>query len=695
MRRYSQLAWSGSDGWVRTVLIVVSLLLLGPMVFGIAFALFEGTMDIMGDGPEGVSWAFRAMTGTGAHLGALASLAFTQRAFRRRPLSTYLTTADRLRRMRLQEGGMVGAAIAGGGIVVGSMLGVVQWDGRFASQGWILVAALALAPLQVAIEEVVRGVVLQTILGRTKRGWVGIVGSSLVMALAARIVAGWFEPTLSGWAVFAVAFGGSFLAATVALLDDGLELVVGARTGIRVVLFLGVGLLPIQVSAPFGAGLVLVTCAAGAVVVGLWGAGGSLYDLDRVLTRIEPPADRSREPEDPSVDRCLNCGADLVGPYCHECGQKGIDRNQSLQVLLPEVTDVLFEVDSRIWRTIRMLLLRPGLLTRYYNGGRREEFVRPFRLYIAFSFLFFVALVSFPPGSPGGPFSTWTDAFGGVQDGFNDARAAVEIRGPVTDVGEEDSTVSVEAIRFTVTSDTDVDDVPRLDSLSIGQIIHVEADRRNGTLVARDLHVDDPDAALKMVGTLEFVGEQSLSVLGTTFRVTDDTRFSGADSLAAFQVGDRVEVDYERSDGALAATTIENADDFVDRIVAGETEALKALIENFSRAMFFLVPLFALLLQALYLRDPYLAHLIFALHEHAFIFFTGMLVVLVGLIPQSWTWMAQIVLGAGIPVYLALSLRTAYDETGIGAAIKSVFLLGVYVILLLIGIGFTVGYLSL
>lgn len=694
MRRYSELAWSGSHGWVRTVLIVLVLLLLGPMAFGIAFALFEGTMDVVGADPGAVSWAFRAVTGTGLYLGTLASLAFTQRAFRRRPLRSYLTAADRLRRTRLWEGGAAGAAIAGGGIVLGSLLGVVQWTGDFASQGWILAIVLALTPLHVAIEEVVRGVVLQTVLGRTKRGWAGIVGSSLVMALAVRIVAGWFEPSLSGWAVFAVAFGGSLLAATVALLDDGLELVMGARTGIRLVLFLGLGLLPIQVAAPFSTGLILVVCAAGAVVGGLWWTGGTLYDLDRVLKRVDPPSDRSRDPEDPSVDRCLNCGADLVGPYCHECGQKGVDRNQSLQVLLPEVTDVIFEVDSRIWRTIRMLLLRPGLLTRYYNGGRREEFVRPFRLYIAFSFLFFVALVSFPPGSPNGPFSAWSDAFGEFEDGFSDARTAIEVRGPVTDVGVADSTITVEGIRFTVVPETDFDDVSSLDSLSTGAILHIEGNRRNGTLVVRDLHLDDPDDPLKLVGTVEFVGEQSLSVLGTTLRATADTRFSGADSLAAFQVGDRVEVDYERSDDALTATSIESADNFVDRIMAGETDALKALIENFSRAMFFLVPLFGLLLQALYIRDPYLAHLIFALHEHAFIFFTGMLVVLVGLIPQSWTWMVQIVLGAGIPVYLALSLRTAYDESWLGAAAKGLFVLATYVILLIVGIVSTVGVLT-
>lgn len=695
MRRYSHLAWSGSHGWVRTVLIVLSLLVLAPMAFGIAVALAEGVRGALGVNDTSLSWAFRLLTATALHLGALGSLAFTQRAFRRRTLRSYLTTADRLRRARLQWGGIAGAGIAAGGLVVGLVLGFVEVGDAGVTAVWIVGAALLVTPMQVGIEEVLRGVVLQTILGRTKRGWASIVGSSLVVALGALLAVEWFSQPPPQGLVFGIVLAESLLAAAVALLDDGLELVVGARTGVRGLLVLVFGLLPLQVPALFGFGLVLLILGAGVGLGALWGTGRSLYDLRDVLRRVDPPPDRSPDSGEMTVDRCLNCGADLIGSYCHNCGQKGVDRNQSLQVLLPEVTDVLFEVDSRIWQTIRLLLLRPGLLTRYYNGGRREAFVRPFRLYIAFSFLFFVALVSFPPGSPSGPFSAWSDTFGEFEDGFSDARPPIEVRGPITAVGVPNQTVAVEDIRFHVTPEAEYDDVSTLDSLSRGQIIHIEGERRRDTLIVRSFHVDDPDDQPTITGPLEYVGEQSLSLLGTSIRTTDETGVSGADSLAALQVGDRIEVDYERSDGTLTATQVENADNFLDRVMAAETDALTSLIENFSRAMFFLVPLFGLLLQALYVRDPYLGHLIFALHEHAFIFFTGMLVVLVGLIPQTWVWIVQVGLGAGIPIYLALSLRTAYDETWLGAIVKSMFVLVVYVILLLVGIGFTVGYLSL
>ena len=93
----------------------------------------------------------------------------------------------------------------------------------------------------------------------------------------------------------------------------------------------------------------------------------------------------------PSDDqRCLNCGAVLSGQYCGQCGQRARRRMITVWELLRDVVDGLFDADSRLWRTLVPLLLRPGFLTAEYLYGRRVRYLPPLRTYLVLSFLFFL-----------------------------------------------------------------------------------------------------------------------------------------------------------------------------------------------------------------------------------------------------------------------------------------------------------------
>jgi len=93
-----------------------------------------------------------------------------------------------------------------------------------------------------------------------------------------------------------------------------------------------------------------------------------------------------------SVDNpdCLNCGTRLRGQYCGHCGQRSRNRLISIWQLLQEAVGDLFELDSRLWRTVVPLLARPGQLTRDYLEGRRARYMPPFRTYLVLSIIFFV-----------------------------------------------------------------------------------------------------------------------------------------------------------------------------------------------------------------------------------------------------------------------------------------------------------------
>ena len=89
---------------------------------------------------------------------------------------------------------------------------------------------------------------------------------------------------------------------------------------------------------------------------------------------------------------CENCGSPLYGKHCRDCGQRGDSPIRSLPRLTREALDHMFSADSRLWRTLRDLLLRPGALTRRYLNGGRVHYTPPFRLYILLSLIFFLGL---------------------------------------------------------------------------------------------------------------------------------------------------------------------------------------------------------------------------------------------------------------------------------------------------------------
>ncbi len=87
---------------------------------------------------------------------------------------------------------------------------------------------------------------------------------------------------------------------------------------------------------------------------------------------------------------CSNCRAPLTGPFCHICGQRDDDFKRPIWSLLREILDNVFSSDSRLFKTLFLLVLVPGGLTRAFAHGRRAQFVPPLRLYITVSIMFFV-----------------------------------------------------------------------------------------------------------------------------------------------------------------------------------------------------------------------------------------------------------------------------------------------------------------
>ncbi len=86
---------------------------------------------------------------------------------------------------------------------------------------------------------------------------------------------------------------------------------------------------------------------------------------------------------------CVNCQTKLQGPYCYHCGQKEVELNLTLKYMLSTFFGDLFSFDSRVWRSLKPLICRPGFLTTEYIQGRRAPFIPPFRLFLLVGLAYF------------------------------------------------------------------------------------------------------------------------------------------------------------------------------------------------------------------------------------------------------------------------------------------------------------------
>ena len=88
---------------------------------------------------------------------------------------------------------------------------------------------------------------------------------------------------------------------------------------------------------------------------------------------------------------CLNCGTALIGDFCHACGQTG-HIHSTLSSIGHDLLHGVFHFEGKIWRTLPMLVLHPGALTRRYIAGERARFVSPLALFLFFVFLMFAVI---------------------------------------------------------------------------------------------------------------------------------------------------------------------------------------------------------------------------------------------------------------------------------------------------------------
>lgn len=369
-------------------------------------------------------------------------------------------------------------------------------------------------------------------------------------------------------------------------------------------------------------------------------------------------------PPTPSARRCENCGAPLYGEYCAQCGQplKGLVRHFSS--VIGDFFDTVFNIDSRVLRTIGPLLFKPGLLSLEYFAGRRVRYVTPMRLFLFLSLLAFLAMQ------------------GSIESNEQDGMFKSDSQGD-----EIDHALTVEQVNTLTSRSMAKLDVAKRDAgnapgaragISVAQAqLQEHAARQIAYLKA----VEQARAAGKPLPEAPVARDQN----NMTFPINGKPWDPASNPITVPWLPKPL--------NGLLNRRLKHARDVL-KASGNQKPLIDALFNVLPQTLIVLMPVFALMLKIAYWfkRRLYMEHLIVALHSHSFISLALTLVLAFRwiqdlLAPQSGFlngllgWAIGLT-SAWIPVYVLLMQKRVYGQGWILTVLKY-FVLGLcYVVLL-------------
>jgi hypothetical protein len=85
---------------------------------------------------------------------------------------------------------------------------------------------------------------------------------------------------------------------------------------------------------------------------------------------------------------CANCQTVFDSQFCPQCGQKA-HIHRSLAAIGHDIMHGVLHLDGKLWKTLPLLTLKPGELTRRYIAGERAKFVSPMAMFLFTVFAMF------------------------------------------------------------------------------------------------------------------------------------------------------------------------------------------------------------------------------------------------------------------------------------------------------------------
>ena len=325
--------------------------------------------------------------------------------------------------------------------------------------------------------------------------------------------------------------------------------------------------------------------------------------------------------------RCLNCNTPLAGKFCVECGQPNHSYAAPLWADIQDFFGNHFGFDTKFFRSVTPLLFRPGFLTREYSAGRRVRYINPLRLYIFSSLLFFFIAWSLAP----------PQLFHFDDDHVTAPKAPA-------------------SKSLTSAEQREIRDNPYLSAQQKQAILDGRIEQKSKT-------------ANKAGSTEGRIGSNFKIGPAAAPDITVSSTDNGNNNISGTLLGRKFSIPKREFEARIA----------------------HAMESNLPKLMFVFLPLAALLLKLFYLRSRryYMEHLIFTLHNHAFVFSAMLVMLLLNLLGRHLAWAAtpthyfNVIIGWYIVVYIFLAMLFYYRQSFLKTLGKYLVIGGIYWICLL------------
>ena len=88
---------------------------------------------------------------------------------------------------------------------------------------------------------------------------------------------------------------------------------------------------------------------------------------------------------------CKNCNTKFEGNFCNSCGEKVVKEGDfALMKLSSQALDSITHLDSKLFKTLKLLLFYPGKLSTQFTEGIRVPYMKPFQIFIISNIIFFI-----------------------------------------------------------------------------------------------------------------------------------------------------------------------------------------------------------------------------------------------------------------------------------------------------------------
>lgn len=360
---------------------------------------------------------------------------------------------------------------------------------------------------------------------------------------------------------------------------------------------------------------------------------------------------------------CENCRTPLQGHYCHGCGQSAHNPLKNFGHAVEEVFESFWHLDGRIFRTLRDLLV-PGRIAVNFLKGQRVGYVQPLRLFVILTlFTFFV-----------GKLTLHSDDFGtgsNADPAFAKAQTVAEVEtvraAQVAQIEQQQQANPAAAAAFAMA-------MAAINTSAAQRTAELEAKAQPSTGSATDSALARANEAAERARAENKAVFINVPVNGKPWDPeTNPIVLAGWPKFVSNWLNRR----------------LANGQANVERMGSKTDLYVQAILTSLPGALFFLMPIFALVLRVAYvLRRPmgYLEHLVVALYSHCWLMLVLLTTFLIagisGAIGNSVVssicgWMYAF-LWLSVPVYLFWMQQRVYGGNPILTLLRYSFIGFIY-----------------